>query len=179
MCLNELLTFVFYGNLSFQMTIFKLLFIFTSLTRFAEWLAFTDTPLIRTAAESPAKLDIWHNSEKLPILRTYGYLPLSRQPNFIALTLVNGHQSAFFDILAALSQIIISVFLPLLLLVSVNLVTEWTFRFPFSMILLWNYRTYLHTTVMVYLICVDYKFFIDCCEWKGDASLFCYYFPCL
>ena len=61
------------------------------------------------------------------------------------LTLVNGHQSAFFDILTALSQIIISVFLPLLLLVSVNLVTKWTCRFPFSMILLWNYRTQLLT----------------------------------
>ena len=41
-----------------KLTILKLLIIFTSLTRLAELLSFTDTPLIRTAAESPTKLDI-------------------------------------------------------------------------------------------------------------------------
>ena len=48
----------------------------------------------------------------------------------------NGHQSAFFDILAELSQIIVDLFF--FLFVSVTSVEKWTFWFLFNMILRWN-----------------------------------------
>ena len=78
-------------------------------------LAITDTPLIRTAAESPA--GDWNSLLVLRTLATYLQttlsVPTAQQwarfycPN----SRYNGHQSASFNILAELSQIIIYLFL--------------------------------------------------------------------
>ena len=106
-------------------------------------LAITDTPLIRTTPESPAK--IRHLTETnsrycaISLLRTYGHLSLSLQHSFTVLTLVikdiNQHLSTF-------RQYYLNLFF-LNLFVSVTLVEKWTFRLPFNIILLRNYHTYL------------------------------------
>ena len=79
-------------------------------------LAVTNTPLIRTAAESAAKItDIW--LKQTPIITDSRYYGLT--DTFLGLdstillfySRYNGHQSAFLDILAELSQIIIYFFL--------------------------------------------------------------------
>ena len=91
-------------------------------------LAITDTPIIRTAAESLAKNYRHFDWNKLPTLRTYRHLSIR-----ISI-------STFRHFGRIIS--VYNIFLPLPLFVSVTLVEKWTFWFPFNMILLWNYCTY-------------------------------------
>ena len=160
MCLKALLTFVSYRNLSFQyfkVGDFKALYLQAlhalRTPGYYGHLANTDSCWI--PGDNYRRLT--PKSEKLPLLNTYEHLSRSRQHNFIVLTLVNWHQSAFFNILAESSQIIIFFFLFFSSSLSIYLPSEHfdsrlTSSFCETIVLTCD------TTVMMYLMFIEWIF---------------------